>query len=107
MSNKYSELKDMLIGKFEAEEVEPLDLSPLSEEDYTVDMSLAPEMVSHPAHYNYGNYETIDIIEDWDLGFHCGNAVKYISRHQYKGTAIKDIKKAIWYLERYLQTLEG
>lgn len=105
MSNKYSELKDLLLGKFEAEEIEPLDLStPL--EDYEVEVSEAPEMVSHPAHYNYGRHETIDIIEDWELGFHCGNAVKYISRHKYKGTAIKDIKKAIWYLERYLQILE-
>tara|TARA_Y100000004_G_C8779824_1_gene354483 strand:- start:248 stop:565 length:318 start_codon:yes stop_codon:yes gene_type:complete len=104
MSNKYSELKDMLLGKFEAEEIEPLDLS--TAESFSFVEPEAPEMVSHPAHYNYGKYETIDVIEDWGLGFHCGNAIKYISRHKHKGTATKDIKKAIWYLKRYLETME-
>jgi len=58
--------------------------------------------VNHPKHYNVGKYETIDVIEDWKLDFHCGNAVKYISRHQYKGNPKQDIEKAIWYLQRYL-----
>ena len=65
------------------------------------------DVVMKPAHYNYGKFETIDVIEDWELNFHCGNAVKYISRHKHKGTPIQDIKKAVWYLQRYLQTLEG
>ncbi len=61
--------------------------------------------VNHPKHYNTGKYETIDVIEDWKLGFHCGNAVKYISRHQYKGNLKQDIEKAIWYLQRYLERI--
>ena len=65
------------------------------------------DVVIKPAHYNHGKLETIDVIEDWELSFHCGNAVKYISRHKHKGTPIQDIKKAVWYLQRYLQTLEG
>ncbi len=65
------------------------------------------DVVKKPAHYNHGKLETIDVIEDWELSFHCGNAVKYISRHKHKGTPIQDIKKAVWYLQRYLQTLEG
>ena len=48
-------------------------------------------LVDHPSHYNYGNYETIDVIEDWNLDFNCGNAIKYISRHMHKGTAVRDI----------------
>ena len=63
------------------------------------------DLVEHPPHYNHGKYETIDVIEDWGLDFHCGNAVKYISRHKYKGQAKKDIEKAIWYLQRYLEEL--
>ncbi len=66
----------------------------------------APEMVDHPDHYNHGRYETIDVIEDWALDFNCGNAIKYISRHMHKGTPIRDIEKAIWYLERRLEMLK-
>ncbi len=60
---------------------------------------------NHPPHYNFGKYEVIEVIEDWKLGFHLGNAVKYISRCGKKGigTEGEDIRKAIWYLERYLQ----
>ena len=64
-------------------------------------------LVDHPPHYNAGKYETIDVIEDWELDFNCGNAVKYISRHMHKGCPVRDIEKAIWYLERRLQTLKG
>jgi hypothetical protein len=62
-------------------------------------------LVDHPQHYNPGKYEAIDIIEDWNLEFHCGNAVKYIARHKYKGNPKQDIEKAIWYLQRYLESL--
>ena len=70
---------------------------PMSDED----------SVDHPEHYNQGNIEVIDVIEDWNLGFHCGNAIKYISRHRYKQKPLEDIKKAIWYMERYLAIIEG
>ena len=63
-------------------------------------------LVDHPGHYNSGKYEAIDVIEDWNLDFHCGNAIKYISRHKHKGHAKQDIEKAIWYLQRYLETLD-
>ena len=68
---------------------------------------LRVDMVGQPPHYTHGSYETIEIIEDWELNFHCGNALKYISRHKHKGNPTEDIKKAIWYLQRYLTTLEG
>jgi len=61
------------------------------------------EKVNHPPHYNRGKMEVIDAIEDWKLGFHLGNAVKYIARAEQKGDTQTDIKKAIWYLERYLK----
>ena len=62
-------------------------------------------LVDLPTHYNHGKYEAIDVIEDWNLDFHCGNAVKYIARHSYKENPKQDIEKAIWYLQRYLETL--
>ena len=62
-------------------------------------------LVDHPSHYNTGKYEVIDVIEDWELDFHCGNAIKYIARHNHKGKQKEDIEKAIWYLQRHLETL--
>ena len=75
------------------------------ESDLETHVNYKLDLVDHPPHYNHGKYETIDVIEDWGLDFHCGNAVKYISRHKYKGQAKKDIEKAIWYLRRYLEEL--
>jgi hypothetical protein len=56
--------------------------------------------INHPAHYTHGRIETIDVIEDWQLGYHLGNAVKYISRCNHKGQKVQDLRKAIWYIER-------
>jgi hypothetical protein len=60
------------------------------------------DLVNDPPHYKTGGIETIDYIEAKELNFHLGNAVKYISRANHKGTPIEDIRKAIWYLEREL-----
>ncbi len=54
--------------------------------------------VNHPKHYNFGKFEVIDVIEDWDLGFHLGNALKYIGRANHKGSRLEDLQKARWYL---------
>lgn len=63
--------------------------------------------VNHPSHYTHGAVETIDAIEAWQLGFHLGNCVKYISRSDHKGTKLSDLKKARWYLDREISRLEG
>jgi len=65
--------------------------------------------VNHPAHYTDGGIETIDFIEAKGLNYNCGNAIKYISRAGKKATAERsvDIAKALWYLERELNTLKG
>ena len=65
--------------------------------------------VTHPAHYNSGKIEVIEAIEDWGLGFHKGNAVKYIARAGKKDPCkeIEDISKAIWYLQREIELLEN
>ena len=60
------------------------------------------DLVNHPAHYCQGKIEPIDVIEDWDLGFHLGNVVKYVRRMEHKGTRTQDVRKAIWYLNRYM-----
>ena len=66
--------------------------------------------INNPSHYAAGRkYETIDVIEDWELSYRLGNSVKYISRAGRKDPAktIEDLKKAKWYLEREIASLEG
>lgn len=63
------------------------------------------EAVDHPEHYNMGKFEVIAVIEDWNLGFHLGNAVKYIARAKHKGREKEDLEKAIWYIKRKLEKL--
>lgn len=57
------------------------------------------ESINHPAHYNQGNYEVMDVIDDWNLNFALGNVVKYVARAPYKNNCLEDLKKAKWYLE--------
>lgn len=64
--------------------------------------------VSMPKHYRAGEvYETIRVIEAWDLGFCLGNAVKYLSRAGRKGDAVEDLKKARWYIDREIARRDG
>lgn len=63
--------------------------------------------VNHPTHYNSGKIEVIEAIEDWQLNFHRGSAVKYIARAGKKDPAreVEDLEKAIWYLKREIEVL--
>ena len=65
------------------------------------------DMVNHPDHYKIGGIETIDYIEAKNLNYRCGNAIKYITRHEHKGKPVEDLRKAIWYLERELLIAHG
>lgn len=68
----------------------------------------------NPDHYKQGSLQVIDVIDNWNLNFNKGNAVKYILRagkkeeEGYSTTekAIEDISKALWYLEHELNTLK-
>lgn len=52
-------------------------------------------------------FAVIDIIEQYDLDFCLGNAVKYICRAGKKHENVaEDLKKALWYIERKLEKLE-
>jgi hypothetical protein len=65
------------------------------------------DMVNHPPHYKSGGIETIDFIEAKELPYHLGNVVKYISRAGVKSHCpIEDLKKAQWYLNRYVEHME-
>lgn len=68
--------------------------------------------VNHPAYYGGEDnpYEAIKVIEAWDLDFHLGNTIKYISRFGKKqnkaNNLIEDLEKAKWYLERKIEQLK-
>ena len=68
------------------------------------------EIVDHPQHYGGigAKHEAISVIEEWNLGFHLGNVVKYISRAGRKPdqTQLDDLRKAQWYLERFIEKVE-
>ena len=69
------------------------------------------DSVNHPAHYNTGKYESIDVMVETQgvdavKNFCICNAFKYIYRHRFKN-GVEDIKKAIWYLNKYVELEES
>lgn len=66
--------------------------------------------IDHPSYYGSDTtYETIKVIEAWQLDFCLGNAVKYISRAGKKDPEkeIEDLQKAVWYIQRRIDQLKG
>lgn len=63
------------------------------------------DAVNHPSHYNYGDVEIIDFIEqvtqhyNSNVAYHIGNAIKYLARSPHKNGK-EDVAKAKWYIER-------
>ena len=66
----------------------------------------ATDPVNHPAHYKVGGIETIDFIEAKKLGYNLGNVVKYLTRADHKGNRKQDLEKALWYLNREINSLK-
>lgn len=67
----------------------------------------APDSVNHPSHYETNGIECIDAMTaaqgvDAVQDFCICNAFKYIWRHKHKNGA-EDIKKAVWYLNKWLE----
>lgn len=65
------------------------------------------DSINSPSHYAEGRqYEPIDVIADWELNYHLGNTLKYISRAGRKQNHLEDLKKAQYYLNKEIQKLE-
>jgi len=69
------------------------------------------DVVNHPSHYCTGKYECIDVMIETQgkkavQSFCLCNAFKYLYRHERKNE-LEDIKKAIWYLNKYVELEEG
>jgi hypothetical protein len=66
--------------------------------------------VNQPDHYRQGEIECIDAIAaaltpDEFRGYCKGNVLKYVWRERHKGNA-QSLKKARWYLDRLVGTME-
>ncbi|SRR6266567_317205 len=68
--------------------------------------------INHPDHYTVGGIEVIDVMKaksshEEFIGHLRLTALKYISRGPFKENALKDYKKAVWYLNRLIQEMEA
>ena len=65
-------------------------------------------IIDHRSYYNHGGIEAIDAIESACTGlqgyegFLTGTVLKYMFRWRWKGTAVVDLKKARYYLDRLI-----
>lgn len=63
-----------------------------------------PNAVNHPAHYNVGGIEAIEVIDAYELDFNLGNVIKYILRAGRKtDDKLEDLRKAKWYLDHAIK----
>lgn len=59
-------------------------------------------------HYENGKgYDLIDVISDYELNFNRGNIIKYVCRAGKKDDEIKDLEKALDYLNREIEILRS
>lgn len=64
---------------------------------------MSDDNVNHPKHYNShpSGIEAITVCEH--MSFNIGNAIKYLWRADFKGAALEDLKKAVWYINREIE----
>lgn len=76
-------------------------------------LSFNPENdpVNHPSHYTNGSVECIDAIKsaltpEEFHGYLRGNIIKYLWRCELKNDTAEDLKKARWYLDKLISSIE-
>jgi|TARA_R110000822_G_scaffold105457_6_gene233216 hypothetical protein len=71
------------------------------------------EQINHPNHYGGEDnpYEVVKVAEAWniDKDAYLFNVLKYIGRSGKKdgNPPLQDLKKALWYLDRRIKTIEN
>ena len=63
-------------------------------------------MSNKPQNYQTSGIDVIDICKLYDLNFNRGNILKYVCRAGKKDDEVKDLKKALDYLNRELKYLK-
>ena len=71
---------------------------------------MSQDNVNHPSHYESGQFECIEVMLETQgkeavMDFCLCNAFKYLYRHKRKN-GIEDIKKAKWYIDKYIELSE-
>lgn len=83
----------------------------LNKQSNDVQQRKRKDNVNSPSHYNYGEIEVIDFIEQVtkhynpNVAYHIGNAIKYLARSPHKNGK-EDVAKAKWYIERAFENWE-
>lgn len=69
--------------------------------------------VNHPRHYNMGDIETIEFVDQvcahyfGDEAFSVGSALRYLARAPHKNNKLEDLQKAVWYLQHAIGRIES
>lgn len=71
---------------------------------------MADDAVNHPSHYCSGGIETIDVMKaklkpEEFIGYLKGNILKYVTRAGLKGDLVQDYQKAVWYINKLVDTI--
>ena len=79
-------------------------------EYYLLPCETTEDVVNYPSHYMTGKFECIEVMQealgvDAVKNFCLCNAFKYIYRHNRKN-GLEDIKKAQWYINKYIELSE-
>lgn len=65
-----------------------------------------PKQIGGDHYSKHAGVQPIELIEAMKLGFHDGNAIKYLARYRNTGN-LDDLHKAIWYIERLIAIEEA
>ena len=103
----YLDMADAELNPFDDEEKENIIDAAMAKSHYWAN-SKQEDVVAKPYHYNTGNIECIEAIEESMSefafkGYLKGNCMKYLWRYDYKGKPVEDLQKAQWYLARLLK----
>lgn len=94
------------------EELPFIDDKPILNDQYAEVEKVRQDMVNHPNHYTQGKVECIDALESATIGKSgieavcVANVIKYLWRYEQKN-GLEDVKKAQFYLNRLVATLEN
>lgn len=71
-------------------------------------LSQSGDSVNHPDHYKSGGIEVIDLMKakmspQEFLGYLRGNIIKYVLRAPFKGKPVEDMRKARWYIDKWVE----
>ena len=104
-------LEDSLMARYLDEAEKELEEEMSKEELESQIFYEEEDMVGAPRHYNTGNIECIEAIEESMSsvafkGYLKGNCMKYLWRYDYKGKQVEDLQKAQWYLRKLTETVE-